>query len=185
MIQIGVRTLLVSLSVTLLGLVSATWADPMLVRVPMGDGTLLATDIHLPKGDGPWPTILLRSTYGRMGAVAKEWLDQRYAVVIQDVRGMGDSKGDAHVFYADGWREGLRDGADTVDWIQAQDWCNGKIGTWGGSALAITEMLLAPTTPDLHPSPSIQKTLRHRRGVTESGKNVGQGRIGRCFGFAS
>ena len=117
--------------------------------VPMSDGTELATDVHLPGGEGPWPTIVLRSTYGRMGAVAKEWLTQNYAVVIQDVRGMGDSEGEAHVFYADGWREGLTDGADTVAWVKAQSWCNGKIATWGGSALAITEMFLAPTTSDL------------------------------------
>jgi len=124
-------------------------ADPALTMVPMGDGTKLATDVHLPGGDGPWPVVLLRSTYGRLGAAANEWLAQHYAVVIQDVRGMGDSEGEAHVFYADGWREGLTDGADTVAWIKAQPWCNGKIGTHGGSALAITQMLLAPSTPDL------------------------------------
>jgi putative CocE/NonD family hydrolase len=41
---------------------------------------------------------------------------------------------------------GFTDGADTVNWVKAQPWCNGKIGTVGGSALAITQMLLAPST---------------------------------------
>ena len=112
-------------------------AEPQHVRVPMEDGTELATDVYTPEGDGPWPVILLRSTYGRSGQVADEWLEQGYAVVIQDVRGMGDSAGEAHVFYADGWRAGLptarppwRDlGAAVVQ---------RKIGTHGGSALAIT-----------------------------------------------
>jgi uncharacterized protein len=124
-------------------------AAPTLTMVPMEDGTRLATDVHVPEGEGPWPTILMRSTYGRLEKVADEWLVRGYAVVIQDVRGMGDSEGDAHVFYAEGWREGQTDGADTMAWVKAQPWCNGKVGSWGGSALAITEMLLAPTTPDL------------------------------------
>lgn len=125
-------------------------AAPTLTMVPMGDGTKLATDVHTPEGQGPWPVILMRSTYGRMGDAAKEWLKQDYAVVIQDVRGMGESEGEHHVFNAEGWREGLTDGADTVAWVKAQPWCNGRIGTVGGSALAITQMLLAPSTPDLH-----------------------------------
>lgn len=124
-------------------------AEPTLTMVPMGDGAKLATDVHRPKGDGPWPTVLLRSTYGRLGKAADEWLKLGYAVVIQDVRGMGDSEGEAHVFYAEGWREGFTDGADTVAWVKAQPWCNGKIGTTGGSALAITQMLLAPSTHDV------------------------------------
>lgn len=124
-------------------------AAPTLTMVPMGDGTKLATDLHTPEGPGPWPVILMRSTYGRLGNAAEEWLKQDYAVVIQDVRGMGESEGEHHVFYAEGWREGLTDGANTVAWVKAQPWCNGKIGSVGGSALAITQMLLAPSTPDL------------------------------------
>ncbi len=127
----------------------AAVGSPTFTMVPMDDGTKLATDVHLPGGEAPWPAIVLRSTYGRMGSVAREWLELNYAVVIQDVRGMGDSEGEAHVFYADGWREDQHDGADTVAWVKAQPWCDGKIGTWGGSALAITEMLMAPTTPDI------------------------------------
>lgn len=34
--------------------------------VPMGDGTKPATDVHTPEGQGPWPVILMRSTYGRL-----------------------------------------------------------------------------------------------------------------------
>jgi predicted acyl esterase len=122
------------------------FSAPTLTMVPMGDGVKLATDVHTPEGEGPWPVILMRSTYGRLANAAEEWLSQGYAVVIQDVRGMGESEGDPHVFYAEGWREGLTDGVDTVEWVKSQPWCNGKIGTVGGSALAITQMLLAPST---------------------------------------
>ena len=33
--------------------------------VPMRDGVKLATDVHLPEGDGPWPVILVRTPYDR------------------------------------------------------------------------------------------------------------------------
>ena len=52
------------------------------------------------------------------------------------------------VFGADGWGE-KQDGADMVAWLLAQDWCNGKVGTFGPSALSITQMLMAPATDDL------------------------------------
>ena len=120
------------------------------VLMPMADGVKLATDYYLPeKGDPPYPVILMRSTYGRTGGGIEGFLAQGYAVVVQDVRGMGMSEGEKNVFYADGWRPGLTDGADTVAWIKAQEWCNGKIGTHGGSALAMTQILLAPVTKDV------------------------------------
>lgn len=114
-------------------------------EVPMSDGTLLATDVYLPEGEGPWPVILVRSLYSRNQGM-NGFIAEGYAAVVQDVRGFCDSQGDSHVFYYDGWRPGLTDGADTVAWIVKQPWCNGKIGTLGASALAMTQMLLAPTT---------------------------------------
>lgn len=137
--------LLVSLTLSLLLVGCLAHAE----KIPMSDGTKLATDVHLPDGDGPWPVILVRSTYGRSAGMAGEYLERGYAVVIQDVRGMGDSEGEKYVFHADGWRPGLTDGADTVAWVKQQPWCNGKIGTVGGSALGITQMLLAPATADV------------------------------------
>ncbi len=117
--------------------------------VPMTDGTKLATDIHLPsEGEGPWPVILIRSTYGRAHNRG-DFQKQGYVGVVQDVRGMGTSEGEKHVFFTDGWRKGLTDGADTVAWVKAQPWCNGKVATLGGSALAITQMLLAPVAQGL------------------------------------
>ncbi len=35
------------------------------VDVPMRDGTTLRADVYLPTSDGPHPTVLLRSPYGR------------------------------------------------------------------------------------------------------------------------
>lgn len=117
-------------------------------KVPMTDGTLLATDVYVPDGEGPFPVVLVRSTYSRNQGM-NSYIEKGFAAVVQDIRGMGGSKGEAHVFYYDGWRPGVTDGADTVAWIKAQPWCNGKIGTVGASALAMTQMVLAPATHDI------------------------------------
>ena len=119
------------------------------VMVPMRDETPLAVDVYLPEGDGPFPAVLVRSTYGRPGGgIAKRFNAQGFALVSQDTRGRGDSGGEEHVFEDDGW--GARqDGADTVAWVLAQPWCNGKLATYGGSALGITQVLAAPVAPGI------------------------------------
>lgn len=116
--------------------------------VPMRDGVRLATDIYLPEGQGPRPVVLMRTPYNRkavgpgLGGLAKEG----YAVVAQDVRGRFDSQGDPIAFFDDGWGE-RQDGYDTMAWIVKQWWCSGKVGTVGGSAMGITQYLLAGTQP--------------------------------------
>jgi len=137
-----------ALSLPLLAACSPLWArnaPSETMMVPMADGVKLATEVYLPAGEGPFPVLLLRSTYGRTMDF-KRYLDAGYGVVAQDIRGMGDSEGEKFVFRAEGWQPGLEDGRDTVDWVLAQNWCNGKIATYGGSALTMTQMLLAPTT---------------------------------------
>ena len=116
------------------------------VMVPMRDGVRLATDIYFPEGDGPFPVILLRSPYDRkLGeGIAQDAARRGYVMVIQNTRGRFGSEGENLPFETDGWGR-LRDGEDTVEWIARQPWCNGKIGTWGGSALGITQYLLAGT----------------------------------------
>ncbi|HOZ48710.1 MAG TPA: CocE/NonD family hydrolase [Candidatus Hydrogenedentes bacterium] len=145
-----------TLALYLCTLAFSTFAvDPDLQeRVPMTDGTRLATDVYLPEqGTGPWPALLYRSVYGRyfpaQGEVKNGLRDAGYAIVFQDVRGMGTSEGKTDVFYADGWREDMHDGADTVAWIRAQPWCNGHVGSMGDSGLGMTAMLLGASTSDL------------------------------------
>ena len=48
--------------------------------------------------------------------------------MIQDVRGRFASEGRFIPFHDDGWGEN-RDGYDTVEWIAAQPWCDGNVGT--------------------------------------------------------
>ncbi len=112
--------------------------------VEMRDGVRLATDLHFPETEGPYPVVLARSVYGRTYAQDPvKWTDRGYAFVIQDVRGLGDSEGEFIAFEPDGWGPDHTDGADTVEWIRRQIWCNGKVGSCGGSALGITQTRLA------------------------------------------
>jgi hypothetical protein len=62
--------------------------------VPMRDGTKLATDIGLPDGDGPWPTILIRTPYSKltMYGAAGLAVQHGYACAVQDMRGRFDSQ---------------------------------------------------------------------------------------------
>ncbi len=116
--------------------------------LPMTDGVKLATDVVLPEVDGPFPTVLVRSTYNRPLDPAPLFNGQGIAYVVQHTRGRGDSEGIDLAFEDDGWGE-HRDGAETVDWIRAQDWSNGKVGTFGASALGITQVRLAGASQNI------------------------------------
>jgi len=122
------------------------------VEIPMRDGTILRADVYLPAGQGPAPAIVERTPYSKKSSSevslgAPEYFASRgYAVVIQDVRGRYTSNGEFYPFHDDGW--GLnRDGYDTIEWIAAQQWCSGKVGTIGGSYSGMTQYRMAPTRP--------------------------------------
>jgi uncharacterized protein len=120
--------------------------------VAMRDGVNLATDVYLP-GDGKdkYPVIAVRTTYGKSqvgAALAATAARRGYALVAQDVRGRGKSEGHpAIIFGNDGLGE-HQDGRDALEWVAKQAWCNGMIGSWGGSALGITQNMAAPVAPD-------------------------------------
>lgn len=126
---------------------SQEWqAGKQTVMVPMADGVRLATDVWLPEGDGPWPVAMARTPYNKDGIKGEGQNANGIAVVVQDVRGRFASEGEARPFVADGWGE-HKDGLDTAKWIVDQPWCNGRIATFGGSAVGITQYLLAGTDP--------------------------------------
>ncbi len=117
-------------------------------KIAMRDGVKLATDIFLPKGDGPFPVILARTPYNRLkrNESAPGFAADGYAFVNQDMRGRYESEGENLPFIGCGWGE-HQDGLDTVEWIKKQPWCNGSIATIGGSAGGITQNYLAGTAP--------------------------------------
>lgn len=121
-------------------------------RVAMRDGVKLATDVYLPgDGTGKYPVIVARTPYdkSRGGPPLAVWATRHgYACVVQDLRGRFQSEGHHAIIFAN---EGIggehQDGRDTLEWIARQPWCNGKIGSWGASALGITQNMAAPVAP--------------------------------------
>ncbi len=106
----------------------------------MRDGVLLATDVYLPPGfrDVPLPTILVRTPYCKDAVTfnIEPIVSEGYVLVIQDCRGRFSSEGDYEPNIVDaqtGIGGGTNDGADTVDWVLAQGWCNGRVGMFGAS----------------------------------------------------
>ena len=110
------------------------------VRVPMRDGIELAADLQLPNVDGRFPTILIRTPYGKesLHHVAEAFVARGYAVVVQDVRGKYASAGTFTPFINE-----TDDGIDTLDWIARQQWSDGQVGIWGSSYLAMCGLLVA------------------------------------------
>jgi uncharacterized protein len=114
--------------------------------VPAADGNLLVTDHYVPLAGGPWPTLLVRSPYGRgfpydtlLGAL---FAGQGFHVVIQSCRGTGGSGGD----FEPGRHEAA-DGQAAVAWLRDQDWFTGVLGTIGMSYLGLTQWMLAADPP--------------------------------------
>lgn len=126
------------------------------VMVPMRDGTRLATDIYRPANDGEplpgrWPTLLGRTSYDKeadwlwIKPVVKYFVPRGYVVVLQDIRGRGNSEGDAYAHVMNP-HEGP-DGYDTVEWIAEQPWSNRRVGTLGVSHGAVVQGALAVHDP--------------------------------------
>lgn len=112
------------------------------VWVPMRDGVRLSANVFLPKDGGPFPVILMRTPYGKGDekfGEAKRYCPAGYALVVQDCRGRGKSEGQWDPFLHD-----PPDGFDTLEWIGRQPWCNGRVGTAGGSYVGWTQWAVAP-----------------------------------------
>lgn len=123
------------------------------VMVPMRDGVRLATDVYRPAesqeaAPGEFPTILLRTAYQKnnYAGYGNLFVPHGYVVVLQDLRNRYNSEGAGDYFHAANPREG-EDGYDTVEWIAAQPWSNGKVGTFGASFNGITQQVMALHRP--------------------------------------
>ncbi|MGD0760748.1 MAG: CocE/NonD family hydrolase [Candidatus Sulfotelmatobacter sp.] len=119
------------------------------VRCRMSDGVELVSDHYLPPEACPHPTLLMRQPYGRdiastVVCAHPVWFARNgYNVVIQDVRGRGDSEGEFYPF-----RNEARDGAETIAWLRARLEANGRVGMYGFSYQGITQLLAAAERPE-------------------------------------
>jgi putative CocE/NonD family hydrolase len=113
-------------------------------KIPMRDGTLLSATVHLPPQEGAFPAVLVRTAYNRAPSFDRYFPAHGLAHVVQDTRGRYDSDGVHYPFTRE-----AEDGEDTIRWIAAQPWCNGKVGMYGPSYLAAVQFLAAPLCPDV------------------------------------
>ena len=120
------------------------------VPARMRDGTILRADVHRPTTSQPVPVILMRTQYGKSDAQVSppryqspDWFASHcYLVVVQDIRGQGDSDGTFSEFTHD-----QDDGYDSVEWAAALPGSNGKVGMYGSSYVGATQWLAAVTAP--------------------------------------
>jgi putative CocE/NonD family hydrolase len=117
--------------------------DVRRVSVRMRDGVELNTQVYLPRGQGPWPVILVRDPYGFAQYIScAVFVRYDYACVYQEVRGRGDSHGTWYPFIDE-----RRDGLDTIAWILEQPWQNGRLALQGGSYVGIVQWAVAGDLP--------------------------------------
>lgn len=133
----------------------------------MRDGVRVAVDVYLPRGAGVparMPAIIRQTRYlrslevnapfGALGVASqfdlyvktrREFLRAGYAWIDVDVRGTGASTG---IWRSPWFDDEIRDGAEIVDWIVAQPWSSGRVGSLGISYDGTSaEMLLVNRHP--------------------------------------
>ena len=110
--------------------------------IPMRDGVRLYAALYRPGAGDRFPVLLIRSPYSTQHPRYVDWAlrfaSGGYAVVLQDCRGRFESEGK--------WRpyvDEANDGYDTQEWLGAQSWCDGNIGTFGISYPGFTQILPA------------------------------------------
>jgi uncharacterized protein len=120
-------------------------------------GQLLRADVYLPKGAGPFPTLLAASPYQkslrRLPAVPvfafveygpmQLYLDEGYAYVVLDLPGSGRSEGDWDlVSRTEG--EAIY---DAIEYVATLKWSTGNIGMIGQSYFCWSQWNAARTRP--------------------------------------
>ncbi|NNG00799.1 MAG: CocE/NonD family hydrolase [Desulfobacteraceae bacterium] len=126
--------------------------DMKTLFVPVRDGIALETHLFLPDGDGPFPAAYSRTVYSLdfLYDRARGLRDIGIAAVVQYARGHGKSGGELEQSVPI-----AEDGYDTIDWIVSQPWSNGRVGTFGASALAKNQINLAAMTHSAHKAMSL------------------------------
>lgn len=124
----------------------------------MRDGVRIAVDLYLPADLPPGtrvPAIVVQTRYARSFEVKpayrfvlkhrfhrtiERFVDNGYAWIMVDARGSGASFGTRPYPYSP---DEVKDGAEVLDWIVAQDWSNGRVGAWGSSYDGTAALFLA------------------------------------------
>jgi putative CocE/NonD family hydrolase len=106
------------------------------------DGTRLVSRIWQPAGPGPWPVLLMRQPYGRAIASSPTlahpgWFASHgFLVVVQDVRGQGESEGEFG-----GFSQEASDTSDAARWARQLPGSNGRLGSYGFSYQGFSQLV--------------------------------------------
>lgn len=102
------------------------------VEMPMRDGVILRANVFRPDADGQFPAILTRTPYNKGAGCDLSFVRSGYIMVTQDCRGRYASDGEFQSFQVPHSQE-ADDGYDSVEWLAAQAYCNGRVGLMGSS----------------------------------------------------
>jgi hypothetical protein len=109
--------------------------------VPMDDGAVLRADLAHPDGPGPWPTLLMRSPYGRRniaGLLGPIFARRGFRLVVQSCRGTFGSGGSFRPQFDE-----RADGLATLRWLRARPWFDGRLAMSGPSYLGYVQWAIA------------------------------------------
>jgi putative CocE/NonD family hydrolase len=109
------------------------------VRIPVRDGITLAAEVHRPDAPGRFPALMQLRYYPAGAAEAAFFARHGYVCLLVDCRGRGGSEGQWDPYVND-----PRDAHDAQQWIGRQPWCTGRIGMFGQSYNAFTQIMSAP-----------------------------------------
>ncbi|MBL7165552.1 MAG: CocE/NonD family hydrolase [Dehalococcoidales bacterium] len=118
------------------------------IPMTMRDGVVLRADVYRPDDSEKHPAIVVRTPYSKVMGGDSDFLSAvhaafaGYAFVIQDTRGRFASEGE----FMPGAPEGA-DGYDTIEAVAAESWCDGNVGTFGGSYLGRNQWQAAIEDP--------------------------------------
>ena len=71
------------------------------------------------------------------------WCHYGYAVANIDPRGVGNSEGDVYLWGS----QDAQDGYDFIEWVTAQEWCNGRATMIGNSGVCMAHWRIAAQRP--------------------------------------
>ena len=114
----------------------------------LSDGVVLQARLWHPNREGPWPALLMRQPYGNRIASTVTyahpswWASHGFLVVVQDVRGQGESEGSFG-----GFGQETADTSATHAWVRQLQECNGRLGVYGFSYQGLTQLTAAESAP--------------------------------------
>ena len=136
------------------------------IMVPVRDGVRLAVNVYRPDAPGKFPALFAMGGYGKelqevlippqplnKSAVwdgnieagdTPKIVSRGYVHVIADARGTGASEGE---FVGMTTQQEGQDGADIVEWIARQPWCDGNVGMIGYSYYGMMQLKVAIHQP--------------------------------------